>query len=134
MNVTKLIQETDPDVLAYIAKAATEIANHESYHPRSEEELTGWISDNSEKIVQRASKLLEQLYLKFLEHKEEVVSFMSEEIYDEIHSRYPDRKPTYNPQYVLYAKQHGKTPEEMREKEPSMVGYICWSTKNRVEN
>jgi len=34
--------------------------------------------------------------------------------------------PQWNYRYVLYAKAHGKTPQEMMDSEKDMVNYMCW--------
>jgi hypothetical protein len=71
--------------IAYLMQAMTELATEQDFKPDSEAEMSRWMSDNSQAIVERSQDLQMAFFNKCQEHHEAIVKVLSTKIWGDVH-------------------------------------------------
>lgn len=125
------LHEKHPEIAAYFVDESIKLLERQEVEIETQTELEEWIQHNWQEICQLVRIRMDKLWSTIVMNMPEIAEMMSDMVYHEIVTLQGPMKPRWNPNYVEYAREHGKTPDEMIESESSMVNYLCWVGRRR---
>ncbi len=84
--------EIPNDVKAYIAQAATIVAQEQNFIPENEASMLDWLILNRVAIMQKASALQSELLEKITKQQDKVTRILSTRVWSEINRRELNRR------------------------------------------